>query len=63
MSRISADTKKKIVSMLVHGARGYEIAEATGVSTRTVTKIRKELQDDGYQIWHTHGGVVASSMY
>ena len=63
MSKISAITKEKIKSMLVHGARGYEIAEATGVSTTTVTKIRKELQDEGYQIWHTHGGVVAGSMY
>lgn len=63
MARISVEKKARIMSMLKSGYRGYEIAEATGVSEATITKYRKQLQNDGYQIWHTHGGVVASSMY
>ena len=60
---ISEEKKARIKSMLKTGYRGYEIAEMTGVSTATVTKIRGELQKDGFQIWHTRGGVVVSTVY
>ena len=61
--RISEEKRNRIKSLLMTGHRGYEVAEMTGVSEATITKIRGELQRNGCQIWHTRGGVVASSMY
>ena len=58
--KITADKRNEVKNLLMNGFRGYEIAEKTGISEASVTKIRKELQDDGFQIWHTHGGRVSS---
>lgn len=61
--RISEEKKARIESLLMTGHRGYEVAEMTGISEGTVTKLRKELQANGVQIWHTRGGVIASTLY
>lgn len=62
MKKIDIEVKNEIKRMLIHGDRGYEIAERTGVSTWVVTQVRKQLQREGFDIWHK-GGVIASRMY
>lgn len=63
MKRMTAEEKNEIKRMLMHGLRGWEIEEKTGRNAPTINKIRKELQDEGFQIWHTKGGVIASTLY
>lgn len=48
MKRISNEVKDVIKTMLKHKVEGYRIAEETGVSEATVTKIRRELKKEGY---------------
>lgn len=57
MKRITADEKNWIVSLLKSGLIGDEIAEKTGRSTATISKIRKEVELDGFDIWHNAGVV------
>lgn len=63
MKKIGIEVKNEIKRLLIHGDRGYEIAEKTGVSTWVVTQVRKDLQREGFDIWHTKGGFIASRMY
>lgn len=54
----------EIKQALKCGLTGYEIAEMTGVSTASVTKIRKELEKGGFDLWHRNdGGLVSSKIY
>ena len=59
MKKISVEKKEEVKMILRSGLVGYEVAEKTGVSISTVNKIRKELQREGFDIWH-RGGVVSS---
>lgn len=52
--RMTPESKELIVSMLKRGITGAEIAYDVGCSTATVTKIRKELQAQGLNYWHTN---------
>ena len=60
-------TEEKIFEIkqaLKCGLTGYEIAEMTGVSTASVTKVRKELEKGGFNLWHrTNGGYMSSRVY
>ena len=58
MKRISEQKKEEIRMILKTGLTGYEVAEQTEVSIATVNKIRKELEREGFDIWH-RGGVVS----
>lgn len=57
MKRISIDEKNWIKSLLKSGLIGDEIAEKTGRSTATISKIRKEIETEGFDIWHNAGVV------
>lgn len=59
MKKISVEKKEEVKMILRSGLVGYEVAEKAGVSISTVNKIRKELQREGFDIWH-RGGVVSS---
>lgn len=59
MKKISVEKKEEVKMVLRSGLVGYEVAEQTGVSISTVNKIRKELEQSGFDIWH-RGGVVSS---
>ncbi len=62
MKRISAEKKNQARSMLMTGSRGFEVAETLEISESSVNKIRKQLQDEGHQIWHLSGGKVSSTL-
>lgn len=55
MKRISIDEKNWIISLLKSGLIGDEIAEKTGRSVGTISKIRKEVESKGFDIWHKAG--------
>ncbi len=59
MKRISEQKKEEIRMILKTGLTGYEVAEQAEVSVATVNKVRKELEREGFDIWH-RGGVVSS---
>lgn len=61
MKRISNETKELVKSLLKSGLVGYEVAEKAKVSTATVNKCRKELEEDGFDTWHV-GGVVSATI-
>lgn len=63
MRKINQETIDKVRALLKCGLTGYEVAEKAGVSVSTVTKLRKGLQEQGFQIWHPNGGVVSSRMF
>lgn len=56
--------RNTIEGMLLSGKVGCEIACECGVSTATVSKVRKELKDRGWDcLWHrTDGGMISSSI-
>lgn len=62
---LSGEMRTKIEIMLRQGHTGYEIAYATGVSESTICKIRKKLQEQGWEsLWHpVRGGFVSSGIY
>lgn len=55
MKKITVEEKNWIVSLLKSGLIGDEIAEKTGRSTATISKIRKEVEQEGFDIWHNAG--------
>lgn len=59
MKRITEEKKQEIRRVLETSATGYETAEKCGVSISTVNKVRKELEREGFDIWHK-GGLVSS---
>lgn len=61
MKRMTAEEKNWIKALLKSGLIGAEVAEKTGRSIATVTKIRKEIQEEGFDTWH-RGGMIASSI-
>lgn len=52
---ISEQTKLEIRAMLTRGIVGDEIADKTNVSIGTVNKIRKEVELEGHDLWHSPG--------
>lgn len=58
MKKISNEKKELVKSLLKCGLVGYEIAEKAGVSQSYVTKVRGEIEREGFDIWH-NGGVVS----
>lgn len=59
MKKISVEKKEQVKALLKTSMTGYEVAEIAEVSTATVNKIRKELEQQGFDIWHK-AGVVSS---
>lgn len=57
MKKIDEYTKMQVRNALKSGMVGLDVASRTGVSTATVTKIRKEMEREGFDIWHTAGKV------
>ena len=57
---ISEQTKLQIRAMLTRGIVGDEIADKTGVSVSTVSKIRKEVELEGHDLWHRPGKISRS---
>lgn len=55
MKKITVEERNWIVSLLKSGLIGDEIAERTGRSTASITKIRKEVEQEGFDIWHNAG--------
>ena len=55
MKRMTVDERMKIVGMLRRGMTGYEIAYETGRSEATIGKVRRELQREGFDVWHRPG--------
>ena len=60
MKKISESKKSEIMNALKCGMVGIEVADRTGVSVATVNKIRKELEVNGFDIWHRPGKISAS---
>lgn len=60
MKKITEDKKNDIRNALKSGMVGIEVADRTGVSISTVNKIRKELEVEGFDIWHVPGHISAS---
>ena len=52
MKKISVEKKEQVKALLKTSMTGYEVAEIAEVSTATVNKIRKELEQQGFDIWH-----------
>ena len=55
MKRLTVDEKIRIEGLIKTGMTGYEISDLTGRSEATITKIRKELERKGFDIWHRPG--------
>lgn len=61
MKKISAAKIEKIKGLLKCGMVGDEVAKHAGVSVATVNKVRKEVQKEGFDIWH-RGGTISKSI-
>lgn len=57
MKRITEAMKEEIRMLLKTGKTGLDISDQTGVSQATICKIRKEMEREGFDIWHVGGAV------
>ena len=55
--RITMDKIDQIKGMLRRGMTGGDVADQAGVSISTVCKVRKEMEEKGFDIWHKPGVV------
>ena len=56
MKRMTNDEKMMIKSMLKCGMVGVDIADKTGRSLATISKIRQEIErEEGSNLWHNCG--------
>lgn len=55
--KISAENVFRIEQMLKQGLTGDQVADKAGVSISTVTKVRKTMEEKGFDIWHKPGVV------
>lgn len=61
MKRMTAEEKNWIKALLKSGLIGAEVADKTGRSVATVSKVREELEREGFDVWH-RGGMIASGI-
>lgn len=54
---ITEETIERIRMLLKAGKTGLDISDQTGVSISTICRIRKELEREGFDIWHVGGAV------
>lgn len=57
MKKISEAKKEQIRMLLKSGKTGLDISDQVGVSQTTITKIRKEMEREGFDIWHVGGAL------
>lgn len=62
-TRTTQAQKEQIISMLLAGMIGCDIAYAVGVSMSTVSKIRQQLEREGRGCWHNGGSMSAWVSY
>lgn len=55
MKKISEEVRERVKMKLQTSMTGYEVAEECKVSVSFVNKIRKELEAEGFDIWHRPG--------
>ena len=57
MKRIPEEIREKVKMKIRTGLTGYEVADECGVSESFVNKMRRELEQEGFDIWHRPGVV------
>lgn len=60
--KITPELHDRIVALLKMGWTGADIAYETGVSQSRIVKIRKEVEQSGYGLWH-NGGALSAYVY